>query len=50
MANHKRKRPKHQRAGCLFCKSWKDERQKGAKDAEKESVRRQLQKFDMSDF
>lgn len=28
MANHKRKRPKHQRAGCLFCKPHKDERRK----------------------
>jgi len=26
MAHHKRKRPKHQRAGCLACKPWKDER------------------------
>lgn len=26
MANHKRRRPKHQRAGCLLCKPWKDER------------------------
>jgi len=24
--NHKRKRPKHQRAGCLMCKPHKDER------------------------
>jgi hypothetical protein len=24
--NHKRKRPKHQRAGCLLCKPHKDER------------------------
>lgn len=24
--NHKRKRPKHQRAGCLWCKPHKDER------------------------
>lgn len=24
--HHKRKRPKHQRAGCLFCKPHKDER------------------------
>lgn len=24
--NHKRKRPKHQRAGCIFCKPHKDER------------------------
>lgn len=21
--NHKRKRPKHQRNGCIFCKPWK---------------------------
>lgn len=26
MANHKRRRPKHQRAGCLCCKPHKDER------------------------
>lgn len=24
--NHKRRRPKHQRAGCLLCKPHKDER------------------------
>jgi len=23
MANHKRKRPKNRRSGCLLCKSWK---------------------------
>lgn len=23
MANHKRKRPKNRRAGCLYCKYWK---------------------------
>ena len=23
MANHKRRRPKNRRAGCLFCKPWK---------------------------
>lgn len=28
MAHHKRKRPKHQRAGCLLCKPNKDERGK----------------------
>lgn len=28
MSNHKRKRPKHQRGGCIFCKYWKDERGK----------------------
>lgn len=26
--NHKRKRPKHQRAGCLLCKAHKDERRR----------------------
>lgn len=26
MAHHKRRRPKHQRAGCLLCKPHKDER------------------------
>jgi hypothetical protein len=41
MANHKRRRPKHQRAGCIFCKPWKDER--NAED-EKPSVRRKIQK------
>jgi hypothetical protein len=28
MAHHKRRRPKHQRAGCLYCKPHKDERRK----------------------
>jgi hypothetical protein len=32
--NHKRKRPKHQRAGCLMCKPHKDERGKGQKNRE----------------
>ena len=43
--HHKRKRPKHQRAGCLQCKPWKDERQKGCREtgALKPSVRRKLQ-------
>lgn len=27
MAHHKRRRPKHQRAGCLQCKPQKDERE-----------------------
>lgn len=26
--NHKRRRPKHQRCGCLVCKPHKDEREK----------------------
>ena len=28
MANHKRKRASHQRAGCHLCKPWKDGRVK----------------------
>jgi hypothetical protein len=45
MANHKRKRPKHQRAGCLFCKPHKDER--AAKtERDKPSLRRKLQADD----
>lgn len=38
--NHKRKRPKHQRAGCILCKPHKDER---AAKQDKPSVRRQKQ-------
>ncbi len=45
MANHKRKRPKHQRAGCLMCKPQKDERV-GKEPRQKPSVRRKLQKED----
>jgi hypothetical protein len=46
--NHKRRRPKHQRAGRLFCKPWKDERGtmtkgQGPNGHEKASVRRKLQ-------
>lgn len=49
--NHKRKRPKHQRAGCLMCKPWKDERGGNAKGGReggrnKASVRRKLQDDD----
>ncbi len=43
--NHKRKRPKHQRAGCLMCKAHKDERV-GAKASLKPSVKRKLQRDD----
>ena len=43
--NHKRKRPKHQRAGCLMCKPHKDERV-SAKAQQKPSVRRKAQKDD----
>jgi hypothetical protein len=48
MAHHKRRRPKHQRAGCIFCKPWKDERVgKGkAKEMARPSVRRRLQPDD----
>jgi hypothetical protein len=42
MANHKRRRPKHQRAGCLLCKPHKDERA-GKTGAQKASVRRKVQ-------
>jgi len=42
MANHKRRRPKHQRAGCIFCKPHKDERMPKAKQ-EKASVKRKIQ-------
>lgn len=31
MAHHKRKKAKHQRAGCLMCKPHKDERGKNGK-------------------
>jgi hypothetical protein len=31
--NYKRKRPKSQRAGCLMCKWWKHERERGGKNA-----------------
>lgn len=40
MSHHKRKRPKHQRAGCLQCKPAKDER---AKKEPKPSDKRKLQ-------
>lgn len=40
MSHHKRRRPKHQRGGCLFCKGYKDEREKGSAEAEAPRVRR----------
>ena len=40
MANHKRKRPKNRRAGCLLCKPHK---RNGAKNKNKPSVERRLQ-------
>lgn len=39
--NHKRKRPKHQRGGCIFCKPHKDERRTKEPPA---NERRKLQK------
>ena len=38
--HHKRHRPKHQRAGCLMCKPYKDERCKGAPEADPVAVQR----------
>jgi len=38
--NHKRKRPKHQRSGCIMCKPHKDER---VAKAAKPSDRRRMQ-------
>ncbi len=38
--NHKRKRPKHRRSGCLWCKPHKDERRK---KEPKPSEKRKLQ-------
>jgi hypothetical protein len=43
--NHKRRRPKHQRAGCLSCKAQKDERQPKPKRL-KVNQRRKLQPDD----
>jgi len=42
MAHHKRKRPKHQRGGCLFCKPQKDERG-SSEPADPPSARRRMQ-------
>lgn len=42
MANHKRRRPKSRRSGCLMCKPWKHQRCSKAKRA-KVSVLRRLQ-------
>jgi len=43
MSHHKRKRPKHQRAGCLMCKPQKDERVAKSPKNQQPSVRRRLQ-------
>ena len=44
MSHHKRRRPKHQRSGCLFCKPHKDERRARKP---KPSVSRRLQDKDL---
>jgi hypothetical protein len=46
--NHKRRRPKHQRGGCLLCKPHKDERESSTK-AVRFSVQRQLDRFHLPD-
>jgi hypothetical protein len=43
MANHKRRRPKHQRAGCLMCKPHKDERVKGKALKDPVNVQKKIQ-------
>jgi hypothetical protein len=48
MANHKRKRPKHLRSGCLFCKPHKDERQPKRKRIRHSDARREL--FKRADY
>lgn len=44
MANHKRKKPKHQRSGCLMCKPHKDERGKNGTKNKKISEQKNLSK------
>lgn len=44
MAHHKRRKPKHQRAGCLYCKPYKDERGSNGKvERAKGADRRRLE-------
>lgn len=46
MANHKRKRPKHQRNGCLMCKPHKDERDtKVAKASDRRRMQEPVPQF-----
>lgn len=45
--NHKRRRPKHQRNGCLMCKPHKDERRKKEPAP---SARRRMQSTDPRDY
>lgn len=46
MAHHKRKRPKHQRAGCLMCKPYKDERVSKKEQRQTPGIKRKLQRDD----
>lgn len=39
--HHKRRRPKHRRAGCLYCKPWKDERRGATLDRERWAAAKQ---------
>lgn len=41
--NHKRKRPKHQRAGCLLCKPPHKDERRSPTETNRASVRRILQ-------
>jgi hypothetical protein len=43
--NHKRRRPKHQRAGCLLCKPHKDERKKKQPRSKREQVESAIEEF-----
>jgi hypothetical protein len=52
MGHHKRKRPKHRRAGCLMCKAHKDERGKNGFGAQsrQEQRARVAERYDEFDF
>lgn len=40
--NHKRRRPKHQRAGCLMCKPWKHEGSSNSVSSQRRQERRSV--------
>jgi radical SAM superfamily enzyme len=40
MAHHKRRRPKHSRAGCLFCKPHKSNKSKDREEAQTQQERK----------
>lgn len=48
--NHKRRRPKHQRGGCLMCKPQKDEREAKTVKNQRPTVRRKLQKSRQEEY